>query len=75
MGTAVAEYTNLTVKTEETTDGLSVSLGNFAGDASFLLRVNADGARVLGRGCAASEVGDGLYLVHATQSEFYISIE
>ncbi len=75
MGTAVAEYTNLTVKTEETTDGLSVSLGNFAGDASFLLRVNADGARVLGKGCAATEVGNGLFLVHTTQSEFYISIE
>lgn len=75
MGTATAEYTNLTLKTEETTDGLTVSLGNFAGDASFLLRINTDGARVFSKECEISSVSDGLYLVHATQPEFHINIE
>lgn len=73
MGTAVLQYDRLTMKRELSGGVLSVELGGFSGEASFLLRVN-EGTLTGAEGCEYEPVCGNLYLIqaHTDRIEIYL---
>lgn len=64
MGTAVQQYDSLTMQRRLQDGVLSVELGGFSGEASFLLRVN-EGTVTGAEGCEYEKITGNLYLVQA----------
>lgn len=71
MGVAVQQYDALTMQRSYENKVLSVELGGFSGEASFLLRVNA-GEIMDTSGCNYEHISGNLYLIQATSNKIEI---
>lgn len=72
---AVKNYLNLDMSVQHTDEGISVSLANFTGEASFFLRTakTVDTSRNVN--CTAEKIDDGIYLIKSSESSFSVSFE
>ena len=74
IGMATDVYHHISVKREYEDGKLNVYLGGFSEEAWFIMRVN-EGKLKKTTGCDVEELGDGLYLVHATKDHIVFDYE
>lgn len=74
MGTAVSQYTNISINRQLEDNVLTVNLGGFSGEAYFLLRVN-EGDVKDAEGCTYEKVIDNVYEIDATQDQLKIYLQ
>lgn len=71
MGVAVERYDKISMKRELKNGEMDVSLGGFAGEAQFLMRVN-QGEITGSKGCTFQKITGNLYSIQANEAELKI---
>lgn len=75
MAKAVREYHEISVRREQTADGIRLTLGNFTGQAALMLRLNQKNAEIESvTGADFEQLTKELYLIHATDNTVEIKL-